>query len=392
MTTCLISVDVGSSNIKAAAHVLRKGHSVSGAQTLTFDDLSIVASLDDADYQRITAERALTSAMPDGLIVYGGQPYAIGRAARRIVRLPNAVVGQSRYREGWYDVALAYSVDKLLTRAFGADWPSDLVIYVMLMHPPKDWPYKQDIYRMGAKRHVFRTRNGERDLHIQHVFVSEELICGLSYYVLRADAEQYAPGHLRNALGIGRAMSRVNVLLVDVGGNTTDVVPVDFTFNPDGETVKAEPDYSSMQSTVTGTIKVLESFEAQLRSRYPEEFRTANEALDPERLDGALRSGHYMYGTRMLRCADIARTALMPLVNDVLAVFNRKGGAAAYNSVLIIGGGAPLIYEQLANAVADMRFIIDSSNARWINALGGLKTLNGLRKLVKSQSKKSQGR
>lgn len=346
-----ISVDIGSFAMKVVKRL-------NGSET-QFSDLSIVAPLDMATWEAAVRRNG---APPEGYIMHNGKPYALGRMARRHT-VPNAVRGEARYRAGWYDVAFAYALSEVLQR-------STPNLSVMLMHPPKDAAYADDILRLAAQRHEVETRHGKMrfDILPKATFVLDEPLCGYAHFVLKADGAPYVESPIKSKGG-----RQTSTLLLDVGGNTTDAVAVDQA----GSDINV--DYDSLESGIVGTIKILAEFERTLRARYKPEFQDAVDYLDPMRLDQALRTGSYPYGKRELPCDDLADEVLRPLAADVVGVINRMGGVAAYDNIIMIGGGAPLVERFVREALPDAEIKVEKSNtARWVNAYGGVKALRAL--------------
>jgi hypothetical protein len=105
------------------------------------------------------------------------------------------------------------------------------------------------------------------------------------------------------------------------------------------------------------------------------EFRSVSQ-IDIKRLEQGILTGKYPYGGSSLDCFDIAEASLNGLVNEVLDIIYRQGGAANYNRVLLTGGGSVLIADKLRTAFPRLPFNFVETERdlmRFGNVFGGAK-------------------
>jgi len=310
-----------------------------------------IAPLTDAQWRQAAGR----GKPPKGIISVNGDHYAIGMAARRHT-IQDRPAGAARYTQNYYGAALAYA----MTEAFTGD---DKQITLVASHPPVDQMYGKLIDTLACRDWYIESSTGHHNFSIVNVVPFDEPLGGYSNIAFNKDGTESKRNKFRHQV----------VLVVDVGGYTVDVVPVD----PDGAI-----DYLGARSTRTGTLRTMRSFETEMRDKYPNEFQESGD-LDPRRVEGALRTGQFQYGRVELDCADLATAAVNTLVNDVRQVIIAAGGIASYDSIILTGGGSALIYQALVEAVPQMEFALaaDLELMRFANVFGGAKLLALLRRL-----------
>lgn len=310
-----------------------------------------IAPLTDAQWRQVVGR----GKPPKGVISVNGEHYAIGMAARRHT-IQDRPAGAARYTQDYYGVALAFA----MTEAFDGD---DKQITLVASHPPVDQKYGKLIDTLACRDWYIEASSGHRNFSIVNVVPFDEPLGGYSNIAFNKDGTESKRNRFRHQV----------VLVVDVGGYTVDVVPVD----PDGAI-----DYIAARSTRTGTLRTMRSFEDELRELYANEFRDTGD-LDPRRVENAIRTGQFKYGVVELDCSDIAAAAINTLVNDVKQVIASAGGVAGYDSIILTGGGSALIYDALKAAIPQMDFALaaDLEMMRFANVFGGAKLLALLRRL-----------
>lgn len=305
-----------------------------------------LARLSDSEWTRIVGRGKPAK----GLVKVNGIPFAIGMAARRHT-IQDRPAGAARYTDEYYGAALAYA----LTEAFDE---TDLQVTLVASYPPVDLKYAKRLADAARRDWNIECSAGAVRFGVTEVIPFDEPIGGYSNVVLNKNGTERRSNRFANQ----------TALVVDVGGYTVDVVPVD----PDGQI-----DYLGAKSTRTGTLNVMRDFEEELRTRYAEEFREAGD-LDPRRVERAVRSGRYPYGKSDLECDDLAIAAINQLVNDVRQVIMSAGGIANYDAIILTGGGSALIYDALCEAVPQIEFSLAETNIemmRFANVYGGAKLL-----------------
>lgn len=157
------------------------------------------------------------------------------------------------------------------------------------------------------------------------------------------------------------------MLVVDVGGHSTDVGAID-----EGMQI----DVSSLASVRVGTIEMMRQFDQSLRAKlqreYPETFKGGGE-INPTHLEKALISGKYQYGKHKVNVKDIASEVTNLIVNDIVDIVDEFGGALNYAAILLTGGGAALLGKALESAFPDLSIIYAEEQRdmmRYANVMG----------------------
>jgi hypothetical protein len=284
----------------------------------------------------------------EGYIAVEGKFFAIGEKARRYV-LKEKPRGADRYVQEYYGVAMAYAISELFDN-------SHRVINLYASHAPRDIIYSDDLRRAALGRWHFVTHKGEYNLTVKTVDTFDEPLGGFNHTMLTKEGKLLKSNPYRQN----------TVLVVDVGGYTTDVVAVD----PGGVI-----DESSLRSTLTGAIGVYETFEAELRSAYRDIFKGTGD-ITPNRLEKAIADGFFQFGNQKLECAEIAEASIATLTNDVVDVIKAAGGVANYDVIFLTGGGSALIANTVRQAVPTIDFVLaeqDIELLRYANVFGGAK-------------------
>lgn len=285
---------------------------------------------------------------PDGIAEVNGTPYAYGEAARRHQQIQKA--GAQRYQPDYYGVIMAIALAEAYQQS--AD-----NVFLFATHAPRDLRYQRDIRRAVAGEWDVTTSDGHYTfrIHPGAVATLDEPLGGLNHYML-TDRGNERRTPLKNQ----------TVLVIDVGGLTTDIVPVD----PGGKI-----DVTAMGSTEVGAINLYRQFEEGVRSRYHDQFRNVT-VIDRDRLERFLLTGVWQYGTAELDVQREAKEAINLVMNDVVDIIQRYGGIANYDAFLLTGGGAVLILDALREAFPYARIELAEPNRddmRYANILGARK-------------------
>lgn len=293
---------------------------------------------------------------PEGYIAVEGRYFAMGEKARRYV-LKEKPRGADRYTQEYYGVAMAYVISQLFDN-------NHRVINLYASHAPRDIAYADDIRNAAMGRWRFVTHKGEYNLSVKTVETFDEPLGGFHHTMLTKEGKLLKTNPYRKS----------TVLVLDVGGYTCDVAAVD----PGGKI-----DEGSLRSTVTGAIGVYEIFENELRDRYREEFKGMGD-IAPNRLEEAIQRGYYAFGNMKLECADIARSAIATLTNDVMDVIKAAGGVGNFDVIFLTGGGSALIANPIREAVPTIDFVLAEQNIdllRYANVFGGAKFFTMMKRL-----------
>lgn len=285
---------------------------------------------------------------PKGYIAIEDKYFAVGDKARRYIT-KNRPSGAARYTSDYYGVAMCMAISQ-------AYESGTRVINLYASHAPRDIQYSQDIVNAVQGKWYFVTHKGDYDIDVRTVETFDEPLGGFNHAVLTTRGTPLKNNPYRDK----------TILVIDVGGYTCDIIAVD----PNGMI-----DDSSLNSTITGVTQTMDKFEDDLRTMYSTEFRGVG-AIDIHRLENALLTGKYQYGNKVLKCQTIAQQGINMLVNDVIDIINRMGGAANYDVILLTGGGSALIHDTLKKAFPVIDFVLvekDRELMRYANVFGAAK-------------------
>lgn len=309
------------------------------------DFMHAIATLNESEWRRVIGR---TDKPRPGYIRVNGQGYAIGQSALRhgIQERPR---GASRYRDDYYGVAMCFA----LTEAYD-DSKRNVVLYAS--YAPGDVSYAKYLVAASRKKWTVESHRGKQMFDVREVRAFDEPLGGLSHFTLTKDGIEKR----RNPI------ADKTVLVVDVGGYTTDVVAVD----PGGVV-----DISSARSIRTGIISLTQQFETDLRANNSLLFQDVGD-IDVRRLEQAILTGQFPYGKTPIDCQHEASEAITALTNDVIQVLNSSGGAANYDSILMTGGGSMIVHAPLQLAMPRLDFLLaepDTDLMKYANVFGGAK-------------------
>lgn len=312
-----------------------------------------IAPLSESQWRKIVGRNRQP---PQGYIAIEDKFFAIGDKARRHI-IRERPRGSDRYTQDYYGVAMAMAVAE-------ANEPGTRVINLYASHAPRDIEYADDIRKATIGRWHFVTEKGDYKITIKTVETFDEPLGGFNHAVLTQNGTILKQNPYRDK----------TVLVLDVGGYTCDIVAVD----PEGII-----DDSSLHSTITGVLNIMQQFESELRSAYRDLFKGVGD-IDERRIEQAMLSGIYRYGKVELKCGDIAQDAINTLVNDIRDILHAAGGVANYDVVLLTGGGSALVVDALRQAVNTIDFILvepERELMRYANVFGGAKMFAMLKRL-----------
>jgi len=326
-----IAVDTGNYDIK---YVLGDGKQGFFRHALT--------PLNDEKWRRATAQ-----GISSGFFLVNGEAYAVGDSALRMSVAPRRK-GASRYEAGYIGVLAVVAIYSAL-RGKSAD------VDALVSYPPADYGYMHDLQKAVSGRWEVSGEYGTARFNVDAICAFDEPMGGMAHFGLKGD---------------GTIDGRVNldesVLVIDVGGYTIDALPVDAGFLPD---------YTASGSTRTGTIDLLQSFEQAMRHTYRDKFKNAG-VLDVRRVESALVTGKYKFGSKALDVSDEAESALTSIGNDVMDIIAGAGGIANYDRLLMTGGGSVLLHPMLKASLPDITVQLvnkDRDLLRFANADGYLR-------------------
>lgn len=315
-----------------------------------FDDFRhAIAFLNESDWRSATARGGI----PKGLAKINGQPVAIGDTARRYV-IADRPTGAARYKKDYFGIGLAYA----LSEGFKKDVAS---VTLIASHAPGDISYAEHLRQAALGIWEIECFHGLLTFKVNEVMTFDEPIGGYSHYTLTETGGERKRNPLKGQ----------TTLVVDVGGWTVDIAAID-----DGEI-----DPLSLRSTRAGIIRLTDDFESYLRSNNRALFQDTGD-LDIKRVERALLSGIYKFGNKEVDCHDEAVSVINALVNDIVGVINKAGGAANYDAILLTGGGAVIVHDTLIQAYPRIDFLYAEENTdlmKYANVFGGAKITSLMR-------------
>lgn len=259
-----------------------------------------------------------------GYLNVNGISFAYGDAAvRHSFSLPR---GAQRYERGYIDLIIGAMLYELGCRQGE--------VQLVIMYPPRDEMYvKSYVKALGKSITILPPTGNKADkyaLDIRIVGAVDEPLGGLAH-LLYTEAGQYRKEveHIRNQ----------TLLVMDIGGLTTDKVSIDPQF---------KIDVSSLGSEQIGTLEMLEAFEKSLRQAHADVFRSILK-IDPRVLEKALMTGQFPFGGLVLDVSKQAQEARMLLVNKAIEIPMRENAPANYDGIVMTGGGSGLVYEDFAS-------------------------------------------
>src|SRR5712691_1813346 len=287
------------------------------------DFMHAIAPLSDTDWATVVGR----GKPPKGLIKVNGLAYAVGEAARRHI-IRERPKGAARYNELYYLPAACF--------AFVDGFRESAPVTLYASHAPQDQRYAGDLIHSVKGTWTVECQFGTLTFDVKRVITLDEPICGYAHYTFTANGEERPDNPVADK----------TVLLIDIGGYTTDRVSID----PGGEI-----DLLSIESRRAGTIEAIQQFENELRHKNRRLFKDAGD-LDIRRVEQAIISGVYQFGNQSIDCSKEAAAAINTLVSEIVLVINNSGGAANYDVILLDGGGAVLIYDALCAAFSNIDF------------------------------------
>lgn len=309
-----------------------------------YDDFRhAIAILNDNDWRNATSR----GNYPKGILKINGQPVAVGDAARRYT-IAERPTGAARYKKEYYGFGLAYA----LSEAFKKDVAN---ITLIASHAPGDIAYSDHLRQAALGLWEVEGIHGLLTFKVADVMTFDEPIGGFSHYTLTETGGERKKNPLRNQ----------TTLVVDVGGWTVDIAAID-----DGDI-----DPLSLRSTRAGIIRLTDDFETYLRANNRSMFQDTGD-LDIKRVERAILSGVYKFGNHEIPCEDESRSVINALVNDIVGVINKAGGAANYDGILLTGGGAVIVHDALIDAYPRIDFFYAEENTdlmKYANVFGGAK-------------------
>jgi hypothetical protein len=344
--TILIGSDSGNYDMKLASERGKQLHKTFFRHAL--------APLSDAQWGRATN---MGQRVPDeGSYLVNGHAFAVGDTALRVAFKPH-LRGASRYRREYIGVLTAVGVYKHLGKE------GDFDVDVIVSYPPVDYIYNSQLMQaVSGEWEVFGSHGFAR-INITAKLALDEPVGGFAHFALNADGSPSKRTRIQNE----------TVLAIDVGGYSTDSLPIDKGL---------QPDYTGAFSSRMGTLKLMETFENAVRLRYRDAFQNAGDVM-PARWENALMTGKFVYGNSPLDVADEVRETLTAMANELDTIITRAGGSVNYNRFLLTGGGSVLLYDLVKAGYPEVEVTLTDTNrneVRFANVKGYLRMHNLMKK------------
>jgi len=328
--------------------VLDAGNSIIKAKRFSGGEITFphaFAKLPEAQYKDICASYG--DSIPDDFMRIDSSYYVVGESAERYGVLQHER-GTSRYRRDYIGILAAAA----MARSYMAS--SDLSVFAS--HPPGHVNYGDDL--MDSLIGDWEIEIGGRVLGfcVEYVNIFDEPTGGLMNVLLNDEGTTYAKSDLKNR----------SVLVIDIGGGTTDWVVI---------TAKGELDYGLAHTEPIGIADTIDRFTVGFKARY-KELTKSSRNLPPDRVRSAIATGIYDGGGQTLDCQEEAAQARDTLINLVLRITrDRYAGGFAYDAVLFTGGGSGLLWRYLESAIENRNICLadDESQLHMANVRGGLK-------------------
>lgn len=331
--------------------VLDAGNSIIKAKVASGENSETVFAhaihpLTESEYQKIQLRLSSTPKSKDYIRV-NGKPYVVGESAER-----HGVLVQrsstARYTRDYYGVLAAAALARLYER--GRE------VSIFASHPPGDVKFRKDLMKSVMGDWNVEIGQHKANFRVTYANTFDEPVGGLMNVLLAEDGQHYQH---RNA-SAGRS------LVIDIGGFTTDWIAV----NPGGEV-----DYSLAQSIPMGIQKVISDFEETFRANHLELVKDTP-ILPPGRIRQAIATGVFEGGGQKHPCKEDVEEATSLFLNQFSDAYQRvAGGALAWDSVILTGGGSALLYNKLLPVLNHSNIILADKldSLHLANVRGGLK-------------------
>ena len=325
-----------------AGNALIKARSFSGGE-LSFPHAFTMISKSQYD----DTVKSYNGDVPNDFMRIGDKFYVVGESAERFGVVQHDR-GTSRYHRDYIGV--------LAISAIARSYSQSTELAVFASHPPGHVNYADDLMNSIGGSWDVEIRQAQLKFNINYMNVYDEPTGGLMNVFLTEDGRQYVSNDFRGA----------SILVIDVGGGTTDWVVV----NEAGEV-----DYGVAHTEPLGISDVVDTFKTSFKARYKELTKSVN-VLDPKRIRDAIITGEFKGGGQKLPCEEEAAQARNTLINLILRVTrNRFSGGFNYDAVLLTGGGNALLSGYLWNEIENenIHLASDRNELHMANVRGGHK-------------------
>jgi len=283
----------------------------------------------------------------------GDKHYVIGETAERLDHATRAM-GAARYAVDYITVQTV----AMLARVSPFE---SAEVALMPFYPPADSRYRKQLARVLKGRWPVELGDGRQFMFtIDQVATLAEPVAG------------YFNAALDENLNEDDKVTGGEALIVDVGGGTVNVAPV----LPGGAV-----DYARAHSYSMGILDVMARLEANLRDKYSGRLQKTRH-LAPDRLREALMTYQFKGGGHALPCREEVQQAKAPLLAEIDQLYHNGsiGGPMRYDAVILTGGGAWALGEELRKLLDHRRIVYAAhqDEMHLANIFGGMKTFEVL--------------
>jgi len=290
------------------------------------------------------------------IVRVNGLPYAFGDAALR--HSYTIKQGAARYHKGYADILLCGTLFALLHGRSGR-----MSVNLIASHSPRDVQYASNLEAALQGEYQLEGVDGCRmELSVDVVMTIDEGLGALFNHLLLPNLAERRHTPVKAGSSV----------VIDAGGFTTDFAAIDV------EAGRPVIDTSALSSVTVGTWSLYDRLEDHLRVTYADLLQQQPQSLSFRLLDEALRTGYYRAGRHLLDVENWVKQEMTALVNIVRdAAYRHMGGLLNYQTILLAGGGAALLYPYLQAAFASTHELVLAEDDRdallYANAQGALK-------------------
>lgn len=293
----------------------------------------------------------------ENVYIINDEYFSVGSLATR--QGSGAVLyGEKRYTPQYYGVLGAIGLFRTLPKDGGR-----YKLCVSATHTPKDRIYRDDLTDAIRREWIVRWQNQTLKFKVEKVLCMPEPVAHYRHATL-LDGGQ-APRSSMDVLRNGTCS------VIDIGNFTTGFAAAE------GGIV----DYTAGKSEDRGVQDSVNDLAAALRSNYRQQLKGAN-FLDQQKLREALITGAFdARGKGILQCPRERDEACNLILSDVSMFFDNYGGATAFDTVLIAGGGGALLWDKLKYTLNHPNMYTsdrDHGMMMYGAAIGAYKTLQAL--------------
>lgn len=328
--------------------VLDAGNSIIKSKTFSGGEVTFPhAMLPISESQYLDVLRSYTDGPPDDFMRINDRCYVVGESAERY-GVSQHERGPARYGRDYVGILAAASLAK--------HYVSSCEVAIFASHPPGHVDYAGGLMSSLLGSWEIEVKGRNLRFFVSYCNTFDEPSGGLMNALLTEDGKGYANPALRGQ----------RILVIDIGGGTTDWIETDET---------GQIDYGVAHTETLGIDDIIDRFSQAFKARYKNVTKSANR-LAPERIREALNTGVFRGGGDALDCHEEAEQARNTLVNLVLReTRSRYGGGFNYDAILLTGGGCGLLHQHIAPELENKNIHLAAApdELHLANVRGGLK-------------------